>query len=272
MVRRQSKKTTNLWIKYPDYTPINNIAELPLLDEARIGDEHQVLLEIIRSDWSLVHPLARDYILSCATEWRRQLTEINSLQSNLETKQNSLDNFQVDYDKKTQRLLLEKDAEIERIKEEVAESFRQNIEEKDHAIARHKMLADSVGSSYNGSSATQDSIIKDLDERDQKIMEFGKLITDLQDKCKSQEIEAMNVQTGISKNFQLQISEITNELYERQEQIEKLRDVLGKAKRQLIFLKGKNDELKEQNDQLEKQTEAREQKLKRVLDTIENLD
>ncbi len=77
MFRRQSpkKKDTTLWSEYPDYNPINNIEEKPLYDESLVSDEHRVLGQIIRENWSLIHPLSRDYMLSAAAEWRKFFTE-----------------------------------------------------------------------------------------------------------------------------------------------------------------------------------------------------
>ncbi|MBN1328653.1 MAG: hypothetical protein JXA54_04190 [Candidatus Heimdallarchaeota archaeon] len=271
MVRRHAKKMSNLWTTYPNYTPINNINELPLYDETRITQEHRVLSEIIRKNWFLIHPLSRDYILSSAKEWRQLLDEIALLQSTLEIKQNNLDNYQEDYEVKTQRLLLEKDAEIERQKEEITENYRQIIEEKDQEIAQYKILADSVRTGYNETSKIDSSIQTLLDEKDQKVLELGRFVNELRDKCKSQEIEAMNVQTGISKNFQIQISDITNELYERQEQVDKLRDVLAKAKEQLISMKNNNEELKKRNKELEKSLAEKEEKLQKFIKSIERL-
>ncbi len=271
LVRRHAKKMANLWTEYPNYTPINNINELPLYDETRISQEHRVLNEIIRKNWFLLHPLSRDYILSSAREWRQLLDEIAILQSTLEIKQNNLDNYQEDYDTKTQRLLLEKDAEIERQKEEITENYQQIIEEKDQEIAQYKMLADSVRTGFSEAPKDSESIKKLLDEKDQKVLELGRLVNELRDKCKSQEIEAMNVQTGISKNFQTQISGITNELYERQEQVDKLRDVLAKAKEQLLSLKESNEELKKKNKELEISLTEKDEKLKKLFKSIESL-
>ena len=206
MPRRQSKKIKSLWNKYPDYNPINNVDEKPLFDETRVNDEHRVLGQIIRENWHLIHPLARDYMLSSAAEWRALLTETGMIQSNLDTKQRNLSGIQEEFDKKNQRLLLEKDAEIERIKEE---------------IANLKMLVDSV----DETSITRSNLETELSEKDRKITELESVINGLNDKCRQQEVEAMNVQTGISKNFQQQINNITNELNEKQEQIDKLREI-----------------------------------------------
>ena len=72
---------------------------------------------------------------------------------------------------------------------------------------------------------------------------------------------------------------MTTELYNRQEQIEKLRGVLAKAKDQLISLKEKNGELILTKQQLEAKVEnlerlvnEREEKLRRVVKSIENLE
>jgi chromosome segregation ATPase len=98
------------------------------------------------------------------------------------------------------------------------------------------------------------------------------MIQDLKNQAKSQELEAMNIQTGISKNFQQQISDITAELYEKQEQVDKLRDVLSKAKEQLISLKEKTSELSQRNVTLEEMLKERDEKLRKVISTIDSLD
>ena len=89
----------------------------------------------------------------------------------------------------------------------------------------------------------------------------------------------MNVQTGISKNFQQQISEMTTELYNRQEQIEKLRGVLSKAKDQLVNLKEKNGEhtltrkqLEARIKSLERMVNEKDEKLKQVVKSIESIE
>ncbi|MBK5112607.1 MAG: hypothetical protein KGD59_08490 [Candidatus Heimdallarchaeota archaeon] len=275
MPRRQSKKIKSLWNEYPDYTPINNVDEKPLFDETIVGDEHRVLGQIIRENWYLIHPLARDYMLSSASEWRKLLTETGLIQSNLETKQKSLAGFQDDFDKKTQRLLIEKNAEFERIKEETAESFKETIEQKDHEIANLKLLVDSV----DETSISRSNLETDLSEKDRKISELESVIGELKDKCRQQEVEAMNIQTGISKNFQQQINNITKELYEKQEQIDKLREILNKAKEQLIILKGRSesssgskDELESKVIALERLLEERDEKLRKIVNTIESLE
>jgi len=275
MPRRKSKKIKSLWNEYPDYAPINNIDEKPLFDETRISDEHRVLGQIIRENWQLIHPLARDYMLSSAAEWRTLLTETGIIQSNLDTKQKSLTGIQEEFEKKTQRLLLEKNAEIERIKEETAESFKETIEQKDQEITNLKMLVDTV----DETSITRSNLETELSEKDRKIAELESVINDLNDKFRQQEVESMNVQSGISKNFQKQISNITNELYEKQEQIDKLREILNKAKEQLIILKGKSESSSESKTQLETRVETlerllaeRDEKLKKVVKTIESLD
>jgi chromosome segregation ATPase len=273
--RRQSKKIKSLWNEYPDYTPINNVDEKPLFDETIVGDEHRVLGQIIRENWYLIHPLARDYMLSSASEWRKLLTETGLIQSNLETKQKSLAGFQDDFDKKTQRLLIEKNAEFERIKEETAESFKETIEQKDHEIANLKLLVDSV----DETSISRSNLETDLSEKGRKISELESVIGELKDKCRQQEVEAMNIQTGISKNFQQQINNITKELYEKQEQIDKLREILNKAKEQLIILKGRSESSSDSKDELESKVialerllEERDEKLRKVVKTIESLE
>ncbi|MCG3253583.1 MAG: hypothetical protein KAX09_07020 [Candidatus Heimdallarchaeota archaeon] len=275
MPRRQSKKIKTLWNEYPDYTAINNVAEKPLFDETRVNDEHRVLGQIIRENWHLIHPLARDYMLSSASEWRSLLTETGMIQSNLETKQRSLAGIQEEFDKKNQRILLEKNAEIERIKEEIAESFQKTLEQKDQEIANLKMLVDSV----DETSITRSNIETELSDKDRKITELESVINGLNDKCRQQEVESMNVQTGISKNFQQQINNITNELNEKQEQIDKLREILNKAKEQLIILKGKSESSSDSKTQLETKVETlermlaeRDEKLRKVVKTIESLE
>ena len=275
MPRRQSKKIKSLWNKYPDYNPINNVDEKPLFDETRVNDEHRVLGQIIRENWHLIHPLARDYMLSSAAEWRALLTETGMVQSNLDTKQRNLSGIQEEFDKKNQRLLLEKDAEIERIKEEIAESFKETVEQKDQENANLKMLVDSV----DETSITRSNLETELSEKDRKITELESVINGLNDKCRQQEVEAMNVQTGISKNFQQQINNINNELNEKQEQIDKLREILNKAKEQLIILKGKSESSSDSKTQLETRVNTlermlaeRDEKLRKVVKTIESLD
>lgn len=275
MPRRQSKKIKSLWNKHPDYNPINNVDEKPLFDETRVNDEHRVLGQIIRENWHLIHPLARDYMLSSAAEWRALLTETGMIQSNLDTKQRNLSGIQEEFDKKNQRLLLEKDAEIERIKEEIAESFKETVEQKDQENANLKMLVDSV----DETSITRSNLETELSEKDRKITELESVINGLNDKCRQQEVEAMNVQTGISKNFQQQINNITNELNEKQEQIDKLREILNKAKEQLIILKEKSESSSDSKTQLETRVNTlermlaeRDEKLRKVVKTIESLD
>ena len=279
MFRRQQskKKDKTLWTEYPDYNPINNIDERPLFDETKVSDEHRVLGQIIRENWNLIHPLAKDYMLSAAIEWRKLNTNRDD-ESSVD-KDQLLSTMKDEFEKKAQRIILEKDAEIAKEKEEVAERYRMRLEEKNKEIEQYKMLADSVKSSIDEKQISQSNFRSEFDEREKRIAVLEKLVEDLRDQCKSQEIEAMNVQTGISKNFQIQISEMTNELYERQEQIEKLRSVLSKAKNQLVSLKEKNGELILKNQQLEKRIEGldkeiteKENKLRQVVKTIENID
>ncbi|NHJ38704.1 MAG: hypothetical protein FK731_01635 [Asgard group archaeon] len=272
MSRRKSKKIKTLWTEYPDYTPINNIDERPLFDEARVKDEHSVLGQIIRENWNLIHPLARDYLLSSAIEWRYLFNELNMLKSTIESKQDKIDVFKEEFDTKSQRLKLEKDAEIERIKEEISENYKKIIERKDQEIAQYKMLAESVKSSYEIPSVPSSEFEIELQEKNRKIAELEKLVQDLKNQAKSQELEAMNIQTGISKNFQQQINGITSDLYEKQEQIDKLRDVLTKAKEQLISLKEKTNELTTRNMTLEEMVKEREEKLRKVISTIDSMD
>ncbi len=275
MFRRQSKKEKNLWSEYPGYTPINNVEEKPLFDETRVSEEHRVLGQIIRENWQFIHPLARDYLLSSATEWRNLLTEIGMAQSNLESKQRSIQSIQDEYDKKTQSMLLEKEAKLERIKEEIAESYKEIIEQKDQELTHHKMLAESASES----SISKSNLESELLVKDKQITDLEKVIQELESKRRTQEEEAMSVQTGIAKNFQQQINEITNDLYEKQEQVDRLRDVLTKAKEQLIALKEKNEnldlsdhELKTRIDTLERMLAEKDEKLKRVVKTIKDYD
>ncbi|MHA1219703.1 MAG: hypothetical protein ACTSO5_13650 [Candidatus Heimdallarchaeaceae archaeon] len=281
MFRRQSpkKKDTTLWSEYPDYNPINNIEEKPLYDESLVTDEHRVLGQIIRENWSLIHPLSRDYMLSAAAEWRKFFTEKGMSPVDSSDSNEVIDVMKQDFETKMQRILLEKNAEIEKVKMDVAESFKEQLEEKDKEFANYKMMAESVRTNLDDTKVSQTNIQSELSTRDRRIAVLEKLVEDLRDQCKSNEIESMNVQTGISKNFQLQISEMTTELYNRQEQIEKLRGVLSKAKDQLVNLKEKNGENILSRKQLESRIEALERmvtekddKLKQVVKSIESLE
>ena len=105
------------------------------------------------------------------------------------------------------------------------------------------------------------------------------MIQDLMSKYKSQETEATNVQTSISQNFQKQLDSITKELYEKQDQIEKLKNILTKAKEQLVALKEKNNELKIKNSHQESRIETLErmlveknEKLLKLAKSLENLE
>lgn len=281
MFRRQSpkKKETTLWTEYPDYNPINNVDEKPLYDEAMVKDEHRVLGQIIRENWDLVHPLSRDYMLSAAFEWRSLISKQGIDSSSSGSHEESIEAIKNDFETKMQRMLLEKDAEIEKVKMDVAESFKEQLERKDEEFANYKMMAESVRTSFDDTKLSQSNLESDLLAKDKRIAVLEKLVEDLRNQSKSLEIEAMNVQTGISKNFQTQISEMTDELYNRQEQIEKLRGVLSKAKDQLVTLKEKNGELILTNQQLSSRIETlehmvneREEKLKRVVKSIENIE
>jgi len=281
LFRRQSpkKKDTTLWSEYPDYNPINNIEEKPLYDESLVTDEHRVLGQIIRENWSLIHPLSRDYMLSAAAEWRKFFTEKGMSPADSGDSNEVIDVMKQDFETKMQRILLEKNAEIEKVKMDVAESFKEQLEEKDKEFANYKMMAESVRTNLDDTKVSQTNIQSELSTSDRRIAVLEKLVEDLRDQCKSQEIESMNVQTGISKNFQLQISEMTTELYNRQEQIEKLRGVLSKAKDQLVNLKEKNGENILSRKQLEARIEALERmvtekddKLKQVVKSIESLE
>ncbi len=281
MFRRQSpkKKDTTLWSEYPDYNPINNVEEKPLYDEARVTDEHRVLGQIIRENWNLVHPLARDYMLSAAAEWRKFIIEHEMTPTGSSDQNEVIDIMKQDFETKMQRILLEKDAEIEKIKMDIAESFKEELERKDEEFENYKMMAESVRTNFDDTKISQSNLQSDLSARDNRIAVLEKLVEDLRDQCKSKEIEAMNVQTGISKNFQQQISEMTTELYNRQEQIEKLRGVLSKAKDQLVLLKEKNGEYILSRKQLDARIESlecmvneRDHKLKQVVKSIENLE
>jgi chromosome segregation ATPase len=270
--RRKSKKPKTLWTEYPEYTPINNIDERPLFDEAQVSDEHRVLGQIIRENWHLIHPLARDYLLSSAQEWRQILNTLHSSQSTLESKQQQIDNFQSSADTQSQRLKLEKDAEIERIKEEIEEKYREMLVQKDQEIAQYKILVKSVKSGLSDATVSQSDIETNAGIKDQRILELEKLVQELKAQVKSQELESMNIQTGISKNFQKQINDITTELYEKQDQIDKLREVLNKAKEQLISFKEKTHELTQRNVSLEEKVKERDEKLKKIIQSFDNLD
>ena len=279
MFRRQTKKEKNLWTEYPNYSPIFNVNEKPLFDEAKVNEEHKILGQIIRENWDLIHPLTKDYILSSAIEWRKLLSEINLMQSNLETKESNLTNYDSAYQKKTQKLLFEKEAEIEKRKEEIAESFKEIIENKDREIAHYKMLVESAESSLEELKTIKSTLETEKLTKNQKTEELEKMIQDLMSKYKSQETEATNVQTSISQNFQKQLDSITKELYEKQDQIEKLKNILTKAKEQLVALKEKNNELKIKNSHQESRIETLErmlveknEKLLKLAKSLENLE
>ncbi|MHA1630117.1 MAG: hypothetical protein ACTSXO_10535 [Candidatus Heimdallarchaeota archaeon] len=264
MAKFRSKKPKTLWTQLPNYEPINNIIELPLYDESHVSEEHRILSQIIRENWELIHPLARDYILSSAAEWRSLFSEYTLLENNLKLVQQSLDSIKEEYDKKLQAMLVEKEAAFEKAKEQIAESFRETIEKKDQELMQYKMLTESMSTSEG---------------TEKRITELENLVQELRDRCKSQEIEAMNIQKGISQNFERQISAISEELFEKNEQIEKLRNVLSKAKEQLILLKQQNDELKSKysellsnNRSLEKMIKEREEKLRKIVKSIERLE
>lgn len=274
---KSSKKEKTLWTEYPDYSSIYNVEEKPLYDESKVNDEHRVLGQIIRENWDLIHPLAKDYLLSSAQEWRKLFNQLHALQET--GSQDALDLLKEEFEKKIERIAFEKEAEIEKVKMEDVENYREIIEQKNKEINHYKMLADSVKTTYDDKKITGVNLESEIAAKDKRIMVLEKLVNDLRNQNKSQEIEAMNVQTGISKNFQQQISEMTVELYNRQDQIDKLRAILGKAKDQLIELKDKNGELILRNKQseakissLEIALEEREKKLKQVIKTIENLE
>ena len=275
MVRRRVKEKKTLWTEYPEYSPMYNLDERPLFDESRVGDEHQVLGQIIRENWVLIHSLARDYMLSSAFEWRALLGELEKQKANLEISPKSFDDFDDELQKKIQSALINKEAEFEKAKTDITESFKETLQNKDLEISQLRMLVDSIKASSMDLPASESG----LKEKEKRMQELEHSVQELRDKAKSQEIESMSVQMGISRNFQNQINDITSELYERQEQIDKLKKVLSKAKEQLIFLKDKNEELKNNyqqleinNNQLEKMIEERDEKLKRVIKTIESLD
>ncbi|MHA1307583.1 MAG: hypothetical protein ACTSO7_12210 [Candidatus Heimdallarchaeota archaeon] len=277
MFRRQPKKKKGktLWTEYPEYNPINNIEEKPLFDETRVNEEHRVLGQIIRENWDLVHPLAKDYLLSSATEWRSVLSQIVAQTTEENVDQSEINILKRDYELKIQNLLIEKEAEIEKIKEQVASTFIETLETKDQELAQYKMLADSVTTTYDSSKISKNNLETEIEEKERKIRELDNVIDELKEQCKTQEIEAMGVQTGISKNFQTQINDLTKELYERQEQIEKLRTVLTKAKDQLVALKEQNNNNTQKNDQLltrvetlERMITERDTKLRQVYKAI----
>jgi hypothetical protein len=280
--RRQTDKNEKktLWTEYPEYNPINNIDEKPLYDESKVSEQHRILGQIIRENWQLVHPLSKDYMLSAASEWRKLILKNDSL----ETKDlpppppDSLERIQAENEMKTKRLLLEKDAEIERIKEALAEKYEGLLEEKDEQIKHYKMLSASVESSLEEQEMKSD-LEKELVAKERKIADLMDLIDTLKDKCDTLEVEAKTVQTGISQNFQKQINELSTELYTRIEQNEKLREVLEKAKDQLILLKNKNNNLLKEKQELldtindlDSMVQEREKKLQAVRKTIETLD
>ncbi|MFW9924731.1 MAG: hypothetical protein ACFFDW_15730 [Candidatus Thorarchaeota archaeon] len=274
---KPSKKDKTLWTEYPDYSSIYNVEEKPLYDETKVNDEHRVLGQIIRENWELVHPLAQDYILSSAHEWRKLLNQLHGLQ---ETESHDiLQTMKEEFEQKIEMITFEKEAEIEKVKMEVVENYREIIEQKNKEIEHYKILADSVKTTFDEKKISNTNLETELSSKDKRIMVLEKLVNDLRNQNKSQEVEAMNVQTGISKNFQQQISEMTAELYNRQDQIDKLRAILSKAKDQLIELKDKNGELVLRNKQnetkissLEIALEERDKKLKQVIKTIENLE
>ncbi|MHA1503604.1 MAG: hypothetical protein ACTSPT_00280 [Candidatus Heimdallarchaeota archaeon] len=277
MFRRQPKKMKGktLWTEYPDYNPINNIEEKPLFDETRVNEEHRVLGQIIRENWDLVHPLTKDYLLSSASEWRKILTEVVAQTSDDHVGQSEINILKRDYELKIQNLLIEKEAEIEKIKEQVASTFIETLETKDQELAQYKMLADSVTTTYDSSKISKNNLESEIEDKEREIVDLDNVIDELKEQCKSQEIEAMNVQTGISKNFQQQISDLTKELYERQEQIEKLRGVLTKAKDQLVAMKEQNSGDGQKNKQLlarietlERMLIERDEKLRQVYKAI----
>ncbi|MHA1126128.1 MAG: hypothetical protein ACTSQX_10920 [Candidatus Heimdallarchaeota archaeon] len=277
MFRRQPKKKKGktLWTEYPEYNPINNIEEKPLFDETRVNEEHRVLGQIIRENWDLVHPLAKDYLLSSATEWRSVLSQIVAQTTEENVDQSEINILKRDYELKIQNLLIEKEADIEKIKEQVASTFIETLETKDQELAQYKMLADSVTTTYDSSKISKNNLETEIEEKERKIRELDNVIDELKEQCKTQEIEAMGVQTGISKNFQTQINDLTKELYERQEQIEKLRTVLTKAKDQLVALKEQNNNNTQKNDQLltrvetlERMITERDTKLRQVYKAI----
>jgi len=277
LFRRQPKKMKGktLWTEYPDYNPINNIEEKPLFDETRVNEEHRVLGQIIRENWDLVHPLTKDYLLSSASEWRKILTEVVAQTSDDHVGQSEINILKRDYELKIQNLLIEKEAEIEKIKEQVASTFIETLETKDQELAQYKMLADSVTTTYDSSKISKNNLESEIEDKEREIVDLDNVIDELKEQCKSQEIEAMNVQTGISKNFQQQISDLTKELYERQEQIEKLRGVLTKAKDQLVAMKEQNSGDGQKNKQLlarietlERMLIERDEKLRQVYKAI----
>ncbi len=257
----QKKKGKTLWTEYPDYNPINNIEEKPLFDETRVNEEHRVLGQIIRENWHLVHPLAKDYLLSSATEWRNILSKIVAQSTDANVDQSDINILKRDYELKIQNMLIEKEAEIEKIKEQVASTFIETLETKDQELAQYKMLADSVTTTYDVSKISKNNLESEIGEKERTIKELDNVIDELKEQCKTQEIDAMNIQTGISKNFQQQITDLTKELYERQDQIDKLRSVLTKAKDQLVSLKDQNNS----NTQKHKQLLIRIESLERML-------
>ncbi|MBD3191593.1 MAG: hypothetical protein GF308_13175 [Candidatus Heimdallarchaeota archaeon] len=271
--KKDQQKT--LWTEYPDYEPINNIEEKPLYDESRVNDQHKVLGEIIRQNWDLIHPLAKDYLLSSAIEWRRLLMNEEKIVNELENKKKLVEEVKADYELKIQRLQLEKDAELEKVKEEITEHFREKLEAKDQEIKHYKMLAESMQSSFDSTQQEKDSLSEEIEKRREMTAEQTTTINELRELLRKKEEESKVVQEEISTNFQKQISKMSIALQEKSEQIKALREVLEKAKNQLIKFKEQNKELQAQNkefrqeiDILKKRLLDRETKIKRVVDTL----
>lgn len=271
--KKDEKKT--LWTEYPDYEPINNIEEKPLYDESRVNDQHKVLGEIIRQNWDLIHPLAKDYLLSSAIEWRRLLMNEEKILNELENQKKLIEEVKADYEMKIQGLQLEKDAELEKVKEEITEHFREKLESKDHEIKHYKMLAESVESSFDSSQLEKNSLSKEVEKTKALTAEQATTIKELRERLRKKEEEAQVVQAEISENFQKQISEMSIALQEKTEQIKILREVLEKAKNKLIKFKEQNRELQVKNKEFQQEINTlkkmlldRETKIKQVVDTL----
>ena len=262
-------------MEYPDYQPINNITEKPLYDEAQVNDQHQVLGEIIRQNWELIHPLARDYMLSAAIEWRRLILGLEKFQAELVEEKKDIEKMKADYELRIQRLVIEKDAQIAKLKEDVSENFREMLEKKEQELQHYKMLTESVQSSFDETKQTKETLSSEVDDLEQKIKDQEAQIVALEEQLKNNEKQAEEVQAEISANFQKQTSELSTQLSTTQEQNENLRDVLGRAKTQLVGLKEQNEQLVFRNKQFEARIETlermiieRDQKIKQVVQTL----
>ncbi|MEA2070082.1 MAG: hypothetical protein U9O98_02215, partial [Asgard group archaeon] len=261
MFRRRSsdKESNTLWDKYPDYEPIHNLNDKPLFDETLVTEQHAVLGQIIRENWDRVHPLAKDYMLSCASEWRRLLVSSVQLKNSSQEKEGTLQEKSDQFEKEKEKLLIEKEAEIERIKQELTSKYQKLLDEKDEELEQYKMLSDSVKSSLDDTQHSKSNLETIIDEKDNQIKELEKRIMAYQDRINELEDESKRVQESISKNFQEQISNLSNNFHEKREENEKMKDVLRRAKDQLITLKDQNQLLVKENKKLENRIDVLEQ-------------